>query len=235
MEIDRSHQIYPTEVVLVRHGQSELNVRQAIAEANHEIEEMHLGRDIRDADVPLTDLGRQQAKATGQAIAKHYGEFDIAYISPHKRTLDTFNIIRDQLDQELDARLEDRIREKEFGVVGTYTLTGMKKHVPFEAKRLAMDGPYYYRPAGGESYPDIGLRLHSFLHSLYSHQSGKRILVVTHADVILMIRKMLERLTEAELLKLDATNDVKNCGVTSFIYSPQANYLTLNHYNKTYY
>lgn len=235
MESDRIRQIYPSEVVFVRHGQSELNVRQAIAEANHEIEEMHLGHDIRDADVELTDDGREQAKLTGQALRENFKPFDLAYVSPHRRTVDTFNIIRAQLGEGLDVRFEDRVREKEFGVIGTYTRSGMKKHVPFEAKRLELDGPYYYRPAGGESYPDMGLRLHSFLHSLYSHQSNKRILVVTHADVILMVRKMLERLSEAELLKLDATNDVSNCGVTSFVYSDKADYLVLDKYNQIYY
>lgn len=235
MDTNRSKPIYPAEIVIIRHGQSELNVRQAIAEANHEIEDVHPGRDIRDADVELTDRGREQARQTGLALSQKLKPFDLAYVSPHRRTVDTFNIIRAQLGEGLDVRLEDRIREKEFGVVSTYTRSGMKKHMPLEAKRLEMDGPYYFRPAGGESYPDIGLRLHSFLHSLYSHQSGKRILVVTHADVILMIRKMLERLTEQELLKLDATNDVKNCGVTSFVYSSKADYLVLNHYNETHY
>lgn len=235
METSLDSQIYPAEVVFIRHGESELNVRQAIAQANHEIEDVHSGRNIRDADVELTDRGREQAKKTGQALNEKFKPFNLAYVSPHRRTLDTFNIISSELEVEVDMRLEDRIREKEFGVVGTYTMLGMKKHVPFEAKRLEMDGPYYFRPAGGESYPDIGLRLHSFLHSLYAHQAGKRILVVTHADVILMIRKMLERLTEGELLNLDATNDVRNCGVTSFVYSAKANYLVLNEYNKIYY
>ncbi len=235
MESDRTRQIYPKQVVFIRHGESELNVRQAIAKANHEVEEMHLGSSIRDADVELTDHGRDQAKLTGQALRDKFQPFDIAYVSPHKRTFDTFNIIQEQLGGNLDMRLEDRIREKEFGVVGTYTQSGMKKHMPLEAKRLEMDGMYYYRPAGGESFPDIGLRLHSFLHSLYSHQSNKRVLVVTHADVILMIRKMLERLTEAELLKLDRTDDVRNCGVISFVYSEEANYLVLDKYNEIYY
>lgn len=227
--------IYPNELIIVRHGESELNVRKAIAIAKGgDIERMTL-QEIRDADVPLTARGREQAQLTGRALATRHHQLDVAYVSPHLRTRDSFSELHEQLGYSLPVHYEDRLREREFGIFGQLTMYGIEKNYPHEAARMRLEGDYYYRPLGGESYPDMGLRLYSWLHSLYEHQSGKRVLVVTHADVVQMIRKMLERLTETQLLELNLTDDIVNCGVTSYFYSPDVNYLKLNKYNEVFY
>lgn len=224
--------IYPCEIIFVRHGESELNVRAAIALSRHDTL-VKLRRPTRDADVPLTNTGRRQAEVTGQALADNFDKIDIAYTSPHLRAHDTLAAIQKGLGYSVEVRLEDRVREKEFGIIGQYTIYGMKKHFPQEAERLELEGPYYYRPLGGESYPDIGLRLHSFLHSLYSHQAGKRVLVVTHAAVISMVRKMLEYLTEAAMLDIEDSHVAHNCSVTNYKVGDER--LVLDYYNKVYY
>ncbi len=225
---------YPSELIIVRHGESELNVRKAIAIAKHDTERILL-EPIRDADVELTDRGKEQATATGKALQTNIDKLDLAYVSPAIRTMDTFHLMERELGYKVDLRTDDRLREREFGIFSQMTMYGIEKHYPQEASRLKLDGDYYYRPLGGESYPDMGLRLHSLLHSLYSHQPGKRILIVTHADVVQMIRKMLERLTEAQLLELNRTDDVVNCGVTSYHYDAATNYLKLKKYNEVFY
>ncbi|MBP9827215.1 histidine phosphatase family protein [Candidatus Saccharibacteria bacterium] len=226
--------IYPSELIIVRHGESELNVRSAIAVAKGETDRIMLDQ-IRDADVPLTDRGREQAIITGQGLARHFNQIDIAYVSPYLRTRTSFSLIREQLGYELPVRLEDRIREREFGIFSQLTMHGIKTHYPQEASRLYAEGEYYYRPLGGESYPDMGLRLYSWLHSLYQHQSGKRILVVTHADVVQMLRKMLEKLSEEQIIELNHTDDVINCGITHYQYDPKVDYLRLIRYNEVFY
>lgn len=223
--------IYPNELIIIRHGLSELNVRKAIALARKE-EDRIMVEEIRDADVRLTDVGRRQAVQTGEAMAAKFDRIDIAYVSPFVRTRDTFLEIQRGLGYDIPVNYEDRIREREFGIFSQLTMLGIEKHYPQEAARMRLEGDYYYRPLGGESYPDMGVRLHSWLHSLYQHQSGKRILVVTHADVVQMIRKMLERLTEAQLLELNRTDDVHNCGVTSYHYDGHVDYLKLTNYNE---
>lgn len=226
--------IYPAELIIVRHGESELNVRKAIAESRHDTERILL-EPIRDADVQLTDRGKEQAAITGRALAHHFDHIDTAYVSPFIRTMDTFHIMEREMGYHIPLNPEDRIREREFGIFSQLTWYGIEKHYPQEATRLKLEGEYYYRPLGGESYPDMGNRLYNFLHSLYTHKSGKRVLVITHADVVQMIRKMLERLTEAQLLELNRTDDVFNCGVTSYHYDDTINYLKLSRYNEVFY
>lgn len=226
--------IYPAELLIIRHGESELNVRKAIAIARRDTERIMM-EPIRDADVVLTDRGKQQAADTGRALKTHFEHIDIAYVSPFIRTMDTFHLIEREIGYHIPLQPEDRLREREFGIFSQMTMFGIEKHYPQEAQRLKVEGEYYYRPLGGESYPDMGVRLHSFLHSLYQHQSGQRVLVVTHADVVQMIRKMLERMSEAQLLELNRTDDVVNCGVTSYYYDSTDDYLRLRRYNEVFY
>jgi len=229
---------YPIELVIIRHGESEMNVRRAIAKHEGDATD-RLAHGIRDADVPLTERGIEQARETGRAMAKEFGRFDAAYVSPHFRSRQTFEAIRESLDYEMQVNLEDRVREKEFGIISQYTKQGIAKHFPQEAERLDLEGAYYYRPLGGESYPDIGLRLHSFIHSLYQHQAGNRVLVVTHAAVVAMMRKLLERFDEKTMLKLDGlthgAHEVKNSSLTIYQYNKEVNYLKLKEFNKVYY
>ncbi|QQS27341.1 histidine phosphatase family protein [bacterium] len=233
-EINDARGGFPSELIIIRHGLSELNVRLAIAKAHHDSSRVLLDQ-IRDADVPLTKIGFEQASRTGQALASHYRKIDKAYVSPTLRTRDTFSQIQSAINYHIPFQIEDRIREREFGIFGQMTSYGIEKHYPVEAARLKLEGNYYYRPLGGESYPDMGNRLHSFLHSIYRHQAGKRILVITHADVVQMIRKILEKLTEAQLLELNETDDVLNCSITQYAYSADINYLRLVRYNEVYY
>lgn len=231
---DRDSVIYPSQLIIIRHGESELNVRKAIAESRQDTERILL-EPIRDADVQLTDRGKEQAAATGRQLKTKYEKIDAAYVSPFIRTMDTYHIMERELGYPIPLHQDDRLREREFGILAQMTLFGIEKHYPQEAARLKLDGEYYYRPLGGESYPDMGLRLHSLLHSLYDHQKGQRIMIVTHADVVQMIRKMLERLSEAQLLELNRTDDVVNCGVTTYHFDASINYLKLIKYNEALY
>ena len=59
-------QHWPERLWLVRHGQSQGNVaRDAAHEAGHAVIDL----DIRDVDVPLSELGKRQAEATGRWFA----------------------------------------------------------------------------------------------------------------------------------------------------------------------
>ena len=87
---------------------------------------------------------------------------------------------------------------------------------PEEWARRAKIGKYYYRPPGGESFPDVNLRVHSFLGTLIREHAGQRVLVVTHSVVVLCFRRLLERLDEQNILTLDKTDDVKNAALLTY-------------------
>ena len=63
-------------------------------------------------------------------------------------------------DKPLIVR-EERIREIEFGILDVLTSEGIKAKYREEYARREREGKYWYRPPGGESRPDVALRVQS--------------------------------------------------------------------------
>ena len=68
-----------TELWLVRHGESIANVAATRAEREG-LDVIPI--DIRDADVPLSDVGREQAAALADWMAREGRDIDGFYVSP---------------------------------------------------------------------------------------------------------------------------------------------------------
>jgi len=190
----------------MRHATTELNLKRLYQDDEVFVNE------TRDADARLTDAGREEARKTGRYL-NQYGSFDVLYVSPYVRTRDTAGIVLEELESKPPLVLEERVREKEFGVLEGMSRGARKKFQPEEMDRRNKVGKYYYRPPGGESYPDVNLRLQSFLGTLVREHAGRRVLVVTHSVVVLLFRRLLERLEEKEVLDLDRHHEVKNASL----------------------
>ena len=197
---------WPALLVIMRHATTELNLKRLYQDDEVFINE------TRDADARLTDAGREEARKTGRYL-NQYGSFDVLYVSPYVRTRDTAGIVLEVLESKPPLVLEERVREKEFGVLEGMSRGARKKFQPEEMDRRNKVGKYYYRPPGGESYPDVNLRLQSFLGTLVREHAGRRVLVVTHSVVVLLFRRLLERLEEKEVLDLDRHHEVKNASL----------------------
>jgi broad specificity phosphatase PhoE len=115
---------------------------------------------------------------------------------------------------------DERLREREFGVLDRLTKKGIVARHPAEAEARARVGKFYYRPPGGESWCDVALRVRSALDTIAREYADEPVLVVAHEVVILMFRYVLERLTEAEVLAVGAQTALVNCGVTEFVVDP---------------
>ncbi len=207
-------------LVIVRHGESQRNVRRAEAQREGSLD---YHGDVRDMDVALTPRGLRQSLATGIYLAREF-RFHRVFVSPYERTLQTATIFLKQFPYKVDLTLEERIREKEFGILDGLTGHGIRSKYPDELRRREREGKYYYRPPGGESYPDVALRVHSFLGTLARDCRKQSVLVVCHSVVVLTFRRLLERLTEKNLLDIDRDpgQDVANCSVTWYAYDSGA-------------
>ena len=196
-------------LVVVRHGESERNVSKTAATAAGLLE---YGGEIRDVDVQLTTRGIAQATETGKYLASKF-HFDRVFTSPYLRAVQTTRLIVDEFNYTPEIHNEERIREKEFGILDGLTKEGIERKYPEESKRKQLVGKYYYRPPGGESYPDVALRIHSFLGTLTRDFACKSVLAVCHSVIVLVFRRLLERLGENELFAIDGDPDqeVRNC------------------------
>ncbi len=209
---------WPSLLIVMRHAESEANARRGrLMKENSPETHLNLGK--RDVDVELTKSGEEQAHATGLYLKEHYPTLDAAYISPYRRTRRTAELVLSEYNQQPhETIIEERLREKEFGALEGLTRRGVKSLLPDEHERKETLGKYYYRPPGGESYPDVNLRVHSFLGTLAREHSGERVLVVTHSVVVLCFRRLLERMDEQALLELDRLDEVKNASL--LVYQP---------------
>lgn len=225
-------QKWPDLLAIVRHGQSERNVAKEQAKASGAATVW--GGSVRDVDTPLTTVGVQQATQTGRFL-RDMASFDVIFSSPYMRTLQTSQHIAEQLNPAPRLMVEERVREIEFGILDGLTHRGIKERYPEEWARREREGKYWYRPPGGESRPDVALRVHSFLGALTRDFREKRVLVVCHSVVVLIFRRLLERWDEAKYLEVDHEEDVLNCGVTIYRYDAAEHRLQLDRYNSVCY
>lgn len=147
----------PVTFYFVRHGESEANAARRFA-----------GR----TDSPLTERGRQQAKAVAAALASE--RFDRIISSPLSRCRDTALVIA-QL-QQLPVDLEPDLVEID---------VGEKTGAPFDEVRglpeWSDDG--FVAWARGETLDQVLSRAHRVITRVAGESAGQRVLVVGHGGV----------------------------------------------------
>ena len=217
-------QIWPDVLYIVRHGESAGNVaREAALLAG----EREIDLSVRDVDVPLSKLGEEQSVALGRWFAALPADRkpNVILTSPYLRARNSAAIVAEAAGLADDAYslvVDERLREKEFGILDRLTRVGIEAYHPEQAEFRRLLGKFYHRPPGGESWCDVILRLRSAVGMLSREYSGERVLLVCHSVVVLCMRYLLEHMTEPEILAIDRTNEIANCSVTSYEYDPAA-------------
>ena len=209
---------WPDLMWVVRHGQSAGNVARDAADAAAQDRIDLPGRDV---DVALSALGREQAQALGTWFAGRPPEQrpDVVLASPYLRARETASLIGAAggfATGDLPVLWDERLREKEFGILDGLTLSGVGKVYPQQAELRRILGKFYHRPPGGESWCDVILRLRSMLDMVSLHYAGRRVLIVSHQVVVLCLRCIIETLDEAAILAIDRQGDVANCSITEY-------------------
>ncbi len=217
-------QKWPDVLWILRHAESAGNLARDLAESAGE---HRIAIDSRDVDVPLSPLGERQADAVGHWFgALPPEERPTAVLSsPYVRALETSRRLIEsagQAEAVLSAVRDERLREREFGILDGFTRVGIEARFPEEALRRSPLGKFYYRPPGGESWCDVILRLRSVIGTLTREYRGQRVILVGHTVVVLCFRYLLERLTEERLLEIDRAHEVANCSITSYTFDPSA-------------
>lgn len=205
---------WPAQLWLVRHGESAGNValRHAMSQGAQ-----HIDTGGRDMDVPLSPLGERQAQAVGTWFKDHTAAPDAILCSPYVRARHTAELLAKNAGWNLTIIPDERLREKEFGIIDALTSAGVLAKYPEQAAFRASLGKFYHRPPGGESWCDVILRLRSIADSLRLEYSGQRVLIVCHTVVVLCFRYLLEKLTEEQILRVDSEHNIANCSVTSYL------------------
>lgn len=218
---------WPERLWIIRHGQSAGNVARDHAESTGAplIELKH-----RDADVPLSSLGELQSQALGEWVRGLPAQQQptLCLSSPYERSLQTAYAVMSALQRtQGEVIADERLREKEFGILDRYTRKGIVDKFPELAEQRKLVGKFYFRPPGGESWCDVVFRLRSVLSELQRNHAGERVMVVGHQVIVNCFRYLIEKMDEATILAIDREGDVPNCGVTEYVAGPDGKGLAL--------
>ena len=160
----------------MRHGESAGNVARDAAElAGHPVIELP----TRDVDVPLSPLGEAAGAGAGAMDRGRWRRRErpeAILCSPYIRARETVGLALDAVgidrDRPTSLAVDERLREKEFGVLDRLTHLGIQQRFPEQRRdRLAL-GKFYHRPPGGESWCDVILRLRSVVDTLTREYRG---------------------------------------------------------------
>lgn len=194
---------WPKLIVFVRHAESEGNIVSSDEKACLENPNFLFS---------LTKQGEKQAVITGDYLRKHFGDFDAKFSSYYKRTKQTIEIMYPEARFIEDARLAER----QSGIWHSMIEAQAAERFPEESIRKKREGYYHYRPFGGENWPDVELRIHSFLDMLRRDYSGKRVLCVTHGHWLVLLQKILHNFSIEKALEDYSKGTFENASVTFY-------------------
>ncbi len=182
-------------LVLVRHGQSEWNLK-------------NLFTGWRDVD--LTELGREEAKAGADKLKARGVKFDVAFTSALQRAQKTCQIILDTLGQgDLKTIRDQALNERDYG-----DLAGLNKDDARakwgEEQVHIWRRSYDVQPPGGESLKDTGARVWPYyMHVMQPHVlRGETVLVAAHGNSLRALIMALEGKSGEEIIKLELATGV---------------------------
>lgn len=191
---------YPTRVVLVRHAESEGNVLSREGQI-----EFAKGTNFYN----LTARGREQARITSVVMREMFSHPDFILRSYFMRTNETAQIVYPGREIKVDALLAERDR----GIWTNATTEQVKEFMPWEIDRKQQQGPYHYRPPGGENLPDVERRVREFRRSLKFNCSGKTVVVFGHGHWILLWKKIVHRWEIDETIANTETQAPENASI----------------------
>ena len=210
----------PGKLILVRHGQSAWN-----------LENLFTGW----TDVDLTGQGRAEAAQAGRELLKERLEVGIAFTSVLKRAIRTLWIMLDEMDRMwVPVERSWRLNERHYGALqGLNKAQTVAQHGEDQVKvwrrsydipppALAEDDerhprfdPRYSGVAAGdlpatESLKDTLARVLPYWHARIAPElrSGRNVLVVAHGNSLRAMVKMLDRVSESEIVELNIPTGV---------------------------
>lgn len=202
----------PTQLILLRHGQSEGNVAAETAQRD-ELERIDVP--ARDPDVDLSQTGREQAAAVGRWLQDLDNDDapQVLWTSPYRRARETAEVALEVAGLRIGQRVDERLRDRDMGITDKLTAAGIRAAYPEEAERRDWLGKFYYRPPGGESWADVALRVRAVLTDLANTEKHQRVLVTGHDVVLLLFCYVAEGLDEEQVLARAKDNPLRNAAI----------------------
>jgi broad specificity phosphatase PhoE len=161
-------------LILIRHGETEWNVE---------------GRYQGQADPPLNDKGRQQARSLANNLSG--AGLELLISSPLKRAAQTAQILAEIL--ELPVIFEDRLMEIHQGDWQTRLRSEIEGLYPELFRRWESE-PWQVTPPNGENLYQVQERVEAFLDETLQRYPASCVGIVTHRIPIALIKMRFQDL-----------------------------------------
>ena len=175
-------------LVLVRHGESEWNLRNLFTGWK---------------DIDLTDKGVAEARAAGRRLKALGLSFDVAFTSGLIRAQRSLDLILEEMGQtQIPVSRDKALNERDYG-----DLSGLNKddaRAKWGAEQVHIwRRSYDVAPPGGESLKDTAARVLPYYiqEILPAALRGKRVLIAAHGNSLRALVMVLERLSTEDILK----------------------------------
>lgn len=182
-------------LVLLRHGESEWNAADRFAGW---------------ADIGLTKVGRDEARAAGGQLLARGLVPDVVHTSRLVRAIETGDLVREACGvPDVSVMRTELLNERHYGA-----LQGLRRGdavASYGAAQVArwrrgIDArPPLDTDGRGESLADVRLRVLPYVHQCLTPQleQGRTVLVVSHGNTIRMLRRLIEGMTDEQACALE--------------------------------
>jgi broad specificity phosphatase PhoE len=156
--------------------------------------------------LPLTELGYQQARAVAERIRTLYRASQVV-TSPYLRARETARVIAEAL--ALPFAVEPLLHERNFGAFRGRPYDSMRSEPDYDPQR-----PWIWKPRDGESYDEVTARVRPIIDRLAAANPTADVVVVSHGAVMLALWALLSG-------SWDAAHAPPNCGVVVVEHGPR--------------
>ena len=180
-------------LILVRHGQSVWNLEN---------------RFTGETDVPLTELGREEAKAAGRKLKGL--PLAHGFTSVLQRAIDTLTLILQESDHPgLPVTRDRALNERNYGRLQGLNKAEVARQYGDEQVAIWRRS-FSVRPPDGESLADTAARVIPYYRQSIEPllRQGQDILVVAHGNSLRSLMMMLEDISEDDISHVDLPTGV---------------------------
>jgi len=221
----------PIDLVLVRHGESEGNAVKRSGKKGDDTLLQTLSM-RHTASFRLTELGKRQAIQAGEWLRNEFynhelqrdwrtekpiGPFTRCITSEYFRAMETAGLLNLP-----DAKWysDFYITERDWGTLEIFADSDRTGKFADELLRRDVE-PFFWRPAHGESFAELCLRVDRVLHTLHRECSHQRVIIVCHGEVMRAFQVRIARLSQVAFRHLHFSNNRED-----WIYNGQIDHYT---------
>jgi len=182
-------------LVLVRHGQSEWNLKNLFTGWK---------------DVGLTEVGIAEARAAGRKLKSQGIGFDIGFTSVLKRAQDSMTLMLEEMGLSTIPVMRDlALNERDYGDLAGLNKDDARKRWGEEQVHIWRRS-YDVAPPGGESLRDTAARVLPYYikEILPRVLRGERVLVTAHGNSLRALVMVLDRLSPKEIIARELATGV---------------------------